>query len=120
RLMNIPVTVLGGYLGVGKTTLLNHLLRENDGRRLAVLVNDFGDIDIDAELIESREGSVLSLAGGCICCSVGSDLVGALLDLPRQANAPDQILIETSGVALPGAVAQTVGLVASLALDAVI
>jgi G3E family GTPase len=118
--VKLPVTVLGGYLGVGKTTLLNHLLRQAGGRRLAVLVNDFGDINIDAGLIESREGNVLELAGGCVCCSFGSDLVGALLALPQRKPAPDHVVIETSGVALPGSVARTVGLVSELTLDAVI
>ncbi len=118
--MSLPVTILGGYLGVGKTTLLNHLLRDTGGLRLAVLVNDFGDINIDADLIESRDGNVLNLAGGCVCCSVGSDLVAALLELPQRPMPPDHILIETSGVALPGSVAFTVGLVPALEMDAVI
>lgn len=117
----IPVTVLGGYLGAGKTTLVNHLLRNAGGLRLAVLVNDFGAIGIDADLVESRDGDVLELAGGCVCCSFGSDLVGALLALKEREPAPDHVLIETSGVAQPGAVGQTIGLVGSaLRLDAVI
>jgi len=78
----VPAVVVGGYLGAGKTTLVNRLLRHAGGRRIAVLVNDFGDVPIDADLIESRDGDVLNLAGGCICCSVGSDLLGALLTLP--------------------------------------
>ena len=64
-----PVTVAGGYLGAGKTTLVNHLLRHAQGMRLAVLVNDFGDLAIDADLIEAQSGDVVSIAGGCICCS---------------------------------------------------
>jgi G3E family GTPase len=116
----IPVTIVGGYLGAGKTTLVNHLLRHAQGRRLAVLVNDFGDIAIDAELIESREGNVLNLAGGCVCCSVGSDLVGALMALPGWAAPPDHCVIETSGVALPGAVARTLTLVQGVRLDGVV
>lgn len=117
----IPVTVLGGYLGAGKTTLLNHLLREAGGLRLAVLVNDFGVINIDADLIESRDGDVLNLAGGCVCCSFGSDLVGALIELAQRGPAPDHVLIETSGVALPASVARTVGLASrELGLDAIV
>ena len=64
-----PVTILGGYLGAGKTTLVNHLLRNADGKRLAILVNDFGEIAIDADLIEAQSDDVISLSGGCVCCS---------------------------------------------------
>lgn len=101
--------VIGGYLGAGKTTLVNHLLRQADGRRIAVLVNDFGDINIDADLIEGDANSagVLSLAGGCLCCSFGDDLVGTLTALTHRDPAPDLVLIELSGVALPAAVLRT-------------
>ena len=71
----VPVTLIGGYLGAGKTTLVNHLLRNADGRRLAVLVNEFGELPIDADLIEARDGNLISISGGCICCSFGSDLL---------------------------------------------
>ena len=104
--MPLSTIVLGGYLGAGKTTLLNHLLRHAQGRRIAVMVNDFGDIGIDADLIESTDGEVMNLSGGCICCSVGSDLVAALMALPQRVPPPDLVLIETSGVALPGSVAR--------------
>ena len=116
----IPVTVIGGYLGAGKTTLVNHLLRNAGGERIAVLVNDFGDVGIDAELIESREGDLINLAGGCVCCSFGSDLVAALMRLPKMSPPPQRVLIETSGVALPRAVARTVSLAGGLATDAVV
>lgn len=116
----LPVTILGGYLGAGKTTLVNAVLRRAGGRRLAVLVNDFGALPIDADLIEGRVGDMLTIAGGCICCSYGSDLVGALIDLAARRPAPGHVLIETSGVALPGAVAQSIGLVAGLVLDGVV
>jgi G3E family GTPase len=116
----LPTIVIGGYLGAGKTTLVNHLLREAGGRRIAVLVNDFGEIAIDADLIESRDGDVLNLAGGCVCCSVGSDLIGALLDLPARAQAPDVVLIETSGVALPGSVARGARLAPGIDVEGVV
>lgn len=116
----LPVTILGGYLGAGKTTLVNQLLRHADGRRIAVLVNDFGTLAIDADLILSQDGGVLSLAGGCVCCSFGDDLVSALIDLAKRAPRPDHVLIETSGVALPGAVARSLNLLFDYVLDAII
>ncbi|MBL8385051.1 MAG: GTP-binding protein [Burkholderiales bacterium] len=106
----LPVTIVGGYLGAGKTTLVNHLLRHPDGRRIAVLVNDFGDIAIDADLIDARDGDLIALAGGCVCCSFGSDLLGALERLAELPAPPERLLIETSGVALPGALARTLTL----------
>ena len=116
----VPTTILGGYLGAGKTTLVNGLLRRAGGRRLAVLVNEFGELPIDEDLIEGREGNLLAISGGCVCCSYGSDLVAALLDLVARRPLPDHVVVETSGVALPGAVARSIGLVAELALDGVV
>jgi G3E family GTPase len=118
--MSLSTIVLGGYLGAGKTTLLNHLLRHAQGRRIAVMVNDFGDIGIDVDLIESTDGEVMNLAGGCICCSVGSDLVAALMALPQRAPPPDLVLIETSGVALPGSVARSARLAPGIEIDGVV
>jgi G3E family GTPase len=118
--MPIPVTLIGGYLGAGKTTLVNHLLRERDGRRIAVLVNDFGELPIDDALIESRDGPLLQLAGGCVCCSFGSDLMAALQQMLALQPQPEHILLETSGVALPAAVARLLGLLPGLQLDAVL
>jgi G3E family GTPase len=115
----LPVTLIGGYLGAGKTTLVNHLLRETGGRRLAVLVNEFGDLPIDADLIEARDDNLISIAGGCICCSFGSDLVAALLALKDRPDI-DQIVVETSGVALPGSVVQAMALLPGLDIDGVI
>ena len=116
----IPVTLVGGWLGAGKTTLVNHLLRQRGERRIAVLVNDFGDLAIDADLIESRDGTLLQLAGGCVCCSFGSDLMAALQQMLALQPLPQHILIETSGVALPAAVARMLGLLQGLQLDAVL
>jgi G3E family GTPase len=110
----VPAVVVGGYLGAGKTTLVNHLLRHAGGRRIAVLVNDFGDIAIDADLIEGASGDVVALAGGCVCCSFGADLVGTLTQVLRREPRPEQVLIECSGVGLPAAVARS----ARLAPDA--
>lgn len=106
----LPTVVIGGWLGAGKTTLVNHLLRHAGGRRVAVLVNDFGSIGIDADLIAADAPSsagVLQLAGGCLCCSFGDDLVGTLDGLARRQPPPDVVLIELSGVALPAAVVGT-------------
>ena len=77
--MSIPLTVIGGYLGAGKTILLNNLLRKNNGLRIAVLVNDFGDINIDADLIESADGETIALTNGCTCCTL-ADGGGPSLD----------------------------------------
>lgn len=101
----LPVTVIGGYLGAGKTTLVNHLLRHANGRRLAILVNDFGELPIDASLIEADRGDVIALSGGCVCCSYGGNLARAAEKILSMAPPPDHVLIETSGVALPAVVA---------------
>lgn len=119
----IPVTVIGGYLGAGKTTLVNALLREAreaTGCRLAVLVNDFGTLPIDEQLIESRDGDTLALAGGCVCCSYGSELVDALRRMAARTPRPEHVMLEASGVALPGAIGATVTLLAEFALDGVV
>ena len=118
----IPVSVIGGYLGAGKTTLVNRWLRLAGAAdlRLAVLVNDFGEIGIDADLIVARREDVIELAGGCVCCSVGGDLVAALETLRSRVPAPDRILLETSGVALPGTVAATARLARDVSVDPVL
>ena len=105
RRPQILLTVIGGYLGAGKTTLLNHVLRDAGDRRLAVLVNDFGAINIDAELVASREGETLSLTNGCICCGIGGDFIAALARLRDVDDPPEQVVVEASGVADPGQIA---------------
>ena len=100
----VPVTVIGGYLGAGKITLINHLLRTANGVRLAVLVNEFGALSIDEDLIEAEDGNIISIAGGCICCSFGDDLSAALMDICAFKPPPDHILIEASGVAIPAVI----------------
>ena len=115
-LNNLPVVLIGGFLGSGKTTLLNHLLRNTDKSRVAVLVNDFGEISIDVSLIESVEGNIFHIAGGCMCCSYGNDLVAALRYISTKRDLFDRVLIETSGVSLPYAIACTIPLIAGLEL----
>lgn len=102
----IPVTVLTGFLGAGKTTVLNHLLRSG-GRRFAVLVNDFGDLNIDADLIVAIEGERISLSGGCVCCRIRGDLLDAAFQIAARPDAPEHLLVETSGVSNPWPVAET-------------
>jgi G3E family GTPase len=102
----IPLTVVGGYLGSGKTTLLNHLLRHPDGRRIGVIVNDFGSLAIDAALLaDAATDGLISLPNGCVCCSVGAGLHDALETLVAGSSPPDHIVIEVSGVADPSAAA---------------
>ena len=100
----IPVTVVAGFLGAGKTTLVNQVLQGEHGRRLAVLVNDFGSINIDAELITEVGEGMVSMANGCICCSIRSDLIGAVLRMADLPDRPEQILMESSGVADPAGI----------------
>ncbi|MDK3073521.1 GTP-binding protein [Sedimentitalea sp. JM2-8] len=116
----LPLTILGGFLGAGKTTLVNHLLRHAEGRRLAVLVNEFGELPIDEDLIEAEGDDLISISGGCVCCSYGSDLTAALMDLARMEPRPDHVLLESSGVAIPGAIAATVGLLQGYRLDGIV
>lgn len=116
----LPVTVIGGYLGAGKTTLVNALLRAADGRRLCVLVNDFGSVPIDRDLIVAAGGDTLELSGGCVCCEYGSDLIESLASLPARQPQVEHVLLETSGVALPGQVAASLSLLPGYRLDGVV
>jgi G3E family GTPase len=102
-----PVTVLTGYLGAGKTTLLNRILTEDHGRRYAVIVNEFGEIGIDNDLIVGADEEVFEMSNGCVCCTVRGDLIRVLQGLAKRKGGFDAIVIETTGLADPGPVAQT-------------
>lgn len=106
-LAKVPCTIITGFLGAGKTTLVRHVLENADGRRLAVIVNEFGDVGIDGDILKScgiescTEDSIVELSNGCICCTVADDFVPALMSLLDRPNPPEHIVIETSGLALP-------------------
>ncbi len=102
-----PVTVLTGYLGAGKTTLLNRILTEDHGRRYAVIVNEFGEIGIDNDLIVDADEEVFEMNNGCVCCTVRGDLIRILSGLMKRKGGFDAIVVETTGLADPGPVAQT-------------
>ncbi len=103
----VPVTILTGFLGAGKTTLLNRILNGNHGLRVAVLVNDFGAINIDTELIVGVEDNAISLANGCVCCNIHDDLVETVEMVINRPERPEYILLEASGVADPSGIAFT-------------
>jgi len=103
----IPVTVLTGYLGAGKTTLLNRILSENHGKKYAVIVNEFGEIGIDNDLIIGADEEVFEMNNGCVCCTVRGDLVRIMEGLMRRKGKFDAIIVETTGLADPAPVAQT-------------
>ncbi len=102
----LPLTVISGYLGAGKTTLINRLLAEDHGLRLLVMVNDFGAINIDAALLTSAEEDTLTLSNGCVCCTMGADLFMAIGDVLDRDRRPDHLVIEASGIADPARIAQ--------------
>ena len=97
----VPFTVIGGFLGAGKTSLLNHLLAQASGIRCAVLVNDFGDLNIDESLISSHDGQTISLANGCVCCSISNDFNQTVINLVKRIEEFDQVVVEASGVSEP-------------------
>src|ERR1700692_3818665 len=103
----IPVTVLTGYLGAGKTTLLNRILSEPHGKKYAVIVNEFGEIGIDNDLVVGADEEVFEMNNGCICCTVRGDLVRILDGLMRRKGKFDAVIVETTGLADPAPVAQT-------------
>lgn len=106
-LSKVPTTIVTGFLGAGKTTLVRHVLENGDGRRLAVIVNEFGDVGIDGEVLKGcgidtcPEDGIVELANGCLCCTVADDFIPALSALLERPDPPAHILIETSGLALP-------------------
>jgi G3E family GTPase len=103
----IPVTVITGFLGAGKTTLLNRILTENHGKRIAVIENEFGEVGVDHQLVIQSDEEIFELNNGCICCRVRGDLIRILAKLRQRRDKFDYVLIETTGMADPGPVAQT-------------
>jgi cobalamin biosynthesis protein CobW len=129
RLAKIPTTIITGFLGAGKTTLIRHLLKTAEGRRLALLINEFGDVGIDGDILRTcgaetcSEERILELANGCICCTVADDFLPAIERLLALDPVPEHIIIETSGLALPKPLVKAFdwpGLRAKLTVDGVI
>jgi G3E family GTPase len=107
----VPVTILTGFLGAGKTTLLNRILKEDHGRKIAVIENEFGEVGVDSEIVEKSEEQIVEMNNGCVCCTVRGDLIRILGNLKEKRDAGglkfDRVIIETTGMADPGPVAQT-------------
>src|SRR5277367_6142563 len=103
----MPVTVLTGYLGAGKTTLLNRILTEQHGRKYAVVINEFGELGVDNDLVVDTDEEVFEMNNGCICCAVRGDLIRIVAGLMKRRDKLDGIIIETTGLANPAPVAQT-------------
>ena len=115
-----PFTVIGGFLGAGKTTLVNHILRHSQGVRYAVLVNDFGAINIDAGLIAAHDGQTMALTNGCICCSLSDGFITTMLRLMADPSRFDQVIVEASGVSEPDRIMDFARLDPQLAPDAIL
>ena len=116
---HLPFTVIGGYLGAGKTTLLNQILTQAAGRRMAVLVNDFGSVNIDASLIRDHDGDTIALTNGCLCCSLVNGFAAAIASILARAGDFEHVIIEASGVADPAKIAQY-GQMYQLPLDGIL
>lgn len=117
---SVPLTILTGFLGAGKTTLLNRILHAEHGLRVAVLVNDFGAINIDSQLVVGVEENTVNLSNGCICCTIRGDLLKAVVDLLQRPEPPEYILVETSGVSDPLEVAITFRMVSGVHIDSIL
>lgn len=107
KINKIPVTVITGFLGSGKTTLINNILKGDHGIRFAIIENEFGELGIDQDLVIREKEEIIEMNNGCICCTVRGDLIRIILDLVKRENPPEHILIETTGLADPSPVAQT-------------
>ncbi len=117
---SVPLTVVTGFLGAGKTTLMNNVLSDPGDRRVAVIVNDFGSVDVDAALVRERSANAISLSNGCVCCSLAAGLAATLGTLVRLASPPDAVLLETSGIAEPDGVVHSALRQPEIRLNAII